>query len=104
MDDGIFRVTVGDCSIRNKKGCEMKARKWKKLYGRNISFTCPYCLKQYPLSEATKDHINPKSRGGKTTQENIVLCCAKCNHEKGALTKEEYELWKILNEIRTHGR
>lgn len=82
----------------------MKARKWKKLYGRSISFTCPYCMKQYPLSEATKDHITPKSRGGRTTQTNIILCCAACNHEKGALTAEEYELWKILNELRVHGR
>ena len=81
----------------------MKKRKWKKLYGQSISFTCPYCMNQYPLSEATKDHINPKSRGGQTTQENIVLCCAKCNHEKGALTAEEYELWKMLNELRIHG-
>ena len=81
----------------------MKARKWKKLYGASVSITCPYCLKIIPLNEATRDHINPRNRGGQTTQDNIVLCCAQCNSQKGALTAEEYELWKILNDIRVHG-
>lgn len=79
-------------------------KKWKKLYKASVSFTCPYCLQQYPLTEATKDHKNPKSRFHDNSEENIVLCCKKCNHEKGALTAEEYEIWKKLNEIRVHGR
>lgn len=78
-------------------------KRWKKLYRASVSFTCPYCLGQFPLSEATRDHKNPKSRGGKTDETNIVLCCKKCNAEKGALTVEEYDLWKQLNEIRIHG-
>jgi 5-methylcytosine-specific restriction endonuclease McrA len=31
----------------------------------------------------TKDHIRPKSRGGKDCQENYQPMCAKCNREKG---------------------
>lgn len=80
----------------------MKARRWKKLYGMSINFTCPYCLKQFPLSKSSKDHILPKSRGGKTEPDNIVLCCAHCNSEKGSLTAEEYTEWKRLEFIR-HG-
>jgi len=79
----------------------MKARRWKKLYGATVSFTCPYCLKQFPLSEATKDHITPKSRGGKTEPANIVLACKPCNNEKGALDAAEYAEWKRLEFIRT---
>ena len=82
----------------------MKKKKWKKLYGVSVLFTCPYCLQQFPLTEATRDHKQPKSRGGKTDDENVVLCCSKCNHEKGALNVEEYKIWKRLNEIRVHGR
>lgn len=82
----------------------MGKKKWKKLYNANISFTCPYCLQQFPLTEATRDHKQPKSRGGKTDDENVVLCCKKCNHEKGALNVEEYIIWKRLNEIRVHGK
>jgi 5-methylcytosine-specific restriction endonuclease McrA len=82
----------------------MKTKRWKKLYGHTISFVCPYCLKQFPLSEATKDHIVPASRGGKTDSKNLVLSCAKCNNEKGALTAEEYREWKRLNFIRNGGK
>lgn len=82
----------------------MKQKKWKKLYGASVSFTCPYCLEQFPLSEASKDHKNPKSRFHDNSVENIVLSCKKCNSEKGALTVEEYKLWKQLNEIRIHGK
>ena len=82
----------------------MKKTKWKKLYGAEISFTCPYCLGIFPLSEASKDHINPKSRFHDNSPENIVLSCKKCNNEKGSLTAEEYEIWKKLNEIRLHGK
>lgn len=82
----------------------MSKKKWKKLYKSSIYFTCPYCLGQFPLSEASKDHKNPKSRFHDNSPENIVLSCKKCNNEKGALTVEEYEIWKQLNEMRIHGK
>lgn len=82
----------------------MSKKKWKKLYSESISFTCPYCLGQFPLTEATKDHANPKARFHDNSPENIVLSCKKCNAEKGCLTPEEYLIWKQLNEIRIHGK
>lgn len=81
----------------------MKTRKWKKLYGSQVSFVCPYCLRTLPLKESTKDHIIPRSRGGKSTPDNIVLCCKEDNQRKGALTPEEYVLWKKLEFIRNGG-
>lgn len=81
----------------------MKERRWKKLYGSQVFFTCPYCLKTFPLNKSTKDHIVPKSRGGKTTPDNIVLCCKPCNQRKGALTPDEYAEWLRLEHIRTGG-
>ena len=82
----------------------MKKKKWKKLYGASVTFCCPYCLKTFPLSEATRDHRIPASRGGKTEPDNIVLSCRQCNETKGALTPEEFIIWKQLNEIRIHGK
>lgn len=79
----------------------MKA--WKKLYGINGKFICPYCLQEFPIEQATKDHKNPKSRFKDYSPENITVCCEKCNNQKGALTAEEYELWKILEYIRNGG-
>ena len=75
-------------------------KKWRKLYCIDGKFTCPYCLNEYPIEQATRDHKHPHSRGGKTEPENIVACCSNCNSEKGALTVEEYELWKILEALR----
>ena len=76
---------------------------FKKLYGASYTFQCPYCLKVLPVIEATKDHVVPRSRGGKTEPDNIVLCCGPCNNEKGALTDKEYAQWKHLEFIRNGG-
>ena len=44
-------------------------------------FKCQYCgLK----GEMTFDHIIPRSKGGKTTWENVVASCQKCNLKKGS--------------------
>ena len=40
----------------------MTEKRWKKLYGQAISFVCPYCLKLFPVKEATVEHEPPKSR------------------------------------------
>lgn len=50
---------------------------------------CQYCLKEFPSSELTKEHIIPTSRGGKTTWTNIVAACKPCNNRKADRTPEE---------------
>ncbi len=50
---------------------------------------CQYCHKTFPLSQLSFDHIMPRSRGGKTSWENVVCCCLKCNSKKGDRTPEE---------------
>lgn len=42
---------------------------------------------------ATVDHIIPKSRGGNSSPINTVMCCRRCNGEKGNLTGVEYRAW-----------
>lgn len=81
----------------------MKQRRWKRLYGEQVSFVCPYCLRTLPLSQATRDHLVPRSRGGKTEPSNIVLACGPCNQKKGSLTPEEYKEWLRLDFIRNGG-
>ena len=44
-------------------------------------FTCQYCGSQ---GEMTFDHVLPRSRGGKTTWENVVAACSPCNLRKAA--------------------
>jgi 5-methylcytosine-specific restriction endonuclease McrA len=52
---------------------------------------CAYCSK----SANTIDHVQPKSRGGKDTWENLVACCLKCNNAKSDKTLAE--LGWVLN-------
>ena len=53
---------------------------------------CQYCSIDLRLSEATFDHVLPRSRGGKTSWENVVIACRKCNQKKGNKTPQEAHL------------
>lgn len=47
-------------------------------------YRCQYCGEEFPSHELTFDHVIPRSKGGKTTWENILACCLKCNGVKGS--------------------
>jgi 5-methylcytosine-specific restriction endonuclease McrA len=44
--------------------------------------TCQYCRKVFSEKELNLDHVMPRDKGGKTTWENIVTSCIKCNTRK----------------------
>lgn len=46
-------------------------------------FSCQYCGARGDL---TFDHVVPRARGGRTSWENVVAACAKCNLKKGSRT------------------
>ncbi len=46
-------------------------------------FQCQYCTGYFPANELTFDHVMPRSKGGRTTWENIVTACTGCNLKKG---------------------
>ena len=52
-------------------------------------FKCAYCRKAIVLGTCTKDHVVPKSRGGKDTLLNVVSACFACNNKKGDQTVAE---------------
>jgi 5-methylcytosine-specific restriction endonuclease McrA len=78
------------------------------------NFQCQYCSKELSSKESTLDHVLPKSRGGKTTWENIVCACASCNRKKGGHTPKEANMkllkppvkpdWLPVLNIRLHGK
>ena len=51
--------------------------------------TCQFCGRIFPASELTLDHVVPRSRGGRSSWENLVACCYQCNNRKGDRTPEE---------------
>ena len=44
---------------------------------------CQYCNKKLTFESATVDHVIPRSKGGRNTWDNLVLCCGPCNIKKG---------------------
>jgi 5-methylcytosine-specific restriction endonuclease McrA len=46
-------------------------------------FQCQYCSVTKVANDLTFDHVIPRSRGGRTTWENVVTACAPCNLRKG---------------------
>jgi len=53
------------------------------------NYECVYCGCDNRKT-LTLDHVQPTSKGGKNTFENVVTACRKCNGEKADLTLEEY--------------
>ena len=49
-------------------------------------FACQYCNDTRDL---TFDHLIPRSRGGRTTWDNVVAACAVCNLKKGGRLPRE---------------
>src|SRR3546814_12572342 len=47
-------------------------------------FSCQYCGFRLATQDLTFDHVIPRSRGGRTTWENVVTACGACNLRKGS--------------------
>lgn len=52
-------------------------------------FTCQYCGLVGTRSNLNLDHVLPRAQGGRTTWENIVCSCIKCNEHKANRTPEQ---------------
>lgn len=53
-------------------------------------YTCQYCGKR--SRDLTLDHIQPRSKGGQHTWDNLVSACYECNHKKGQHTPEQAKM------------
>jgi len=45
-------------------------------------YTCQYCTKRFEPGELNIDHVIPRDKGGKTSWENVVCSCIRCNSRK----------------------
>ena len=71
-------------------------------------FECQYCGDGNDL---TFDHVIPRSRGGRTTWDNVVTACAPCNLLKGGRLASQSGMHPknrphrpTVNELRSNGR
>jgi 5-methylcytosine-specific restriction endonuclease McrA len=76
--------------------CDKYVRPVVRFNRRNLYFSygnkCCYCGKKFPTKLLTLDHVLPRSRGGKTEWDNIVLSCYPCNTRKGDGTPAEAKM------------
>lgn len=63
-------------------------------------YTCQYCYQQLSPDQLTIDHVVPRSHGGKSSWENCVLACVKCNHSKADRTPAQAGLKLKKNPVR----
>ena|SRR5581483_5079317 len=45
--------------------------------------TCVWCGRAPWRSDLTAEHIFPRSRGGRTSPENLTVACRSCNRRRG---------------------
>jgi DNA-directed RNA polymerase subunit RPC12/RpoP len=57
------------------------------------NFQCQYCGKRLTLNTATKDHVFPQSKGGKTVMQNLAASCKSCNSKKDNKTCEQANMF-----------
>lgn len=81
-----FRLLVPDVILLT--GFHRVPPRIVKFNRRNIyvrdNYTCQYCGAKPTREELTIDHVHPKSRGGRSEWENVVLACQDCNARKGS--------------------
>jgi len=53
------------------------------------SHTCQYCSKKEHL---TLDHVVPKAKGGRSTWDNLITACSRCNTYKGDRTPTQADM------------
>jgi Restriction endonuclease len=68
-------------------------REYDKLPGHEVRFSretlferdnyrCQYCGNNFEPEDLNMDHVIPRDKGGRTSWENIVTSCIKCNSRK----------------------
>lgn len=52
--------------------------------------SCIYCGSPLSKRSATVDHLLPVSKGGMDIKHNLVVCCGRCNVQKGTRSVRQY--------------
>ena len=60
-------------------------------------FPCQYCGNRFSERELNLDHVVPRDKGGRTTWENIVTSCIRCNSRKANKLAHEVGMRLLCN-------
>jgi 5-methylcytosine-specific restriction endonuclease McrA len=58
-------------------------------------YTCQYCARPFEPKELNLDHVVPRDKGGKTTWENVVCSCIRCNSKKANKLPHEVNMFPM---------
>ena len=97
--DGVeIRSTSGAVSLPSilRLKCYVKRHKFRIKFSKGLvkkrdRYTCQYCGKK-GKKELTIDHVVPISKGGKSTFENCVTACFRCNSRKNCYLLSEIDM------------
>lgn len=66
------------------------------IYG-HYGYSCAYCGERKGTKDLNIDHVIPRSRGGTTAWENVVLSCVECNKRKADKSPGEAGMKLLVN-------
>ena len=66
--------------------------------------TCQYCGNILEREDLNLDHVIPRDRGGKSTWENLVCSCIKCNSRKANRLPHEAHMRLVRKPVRPKWR
>ena len=81
---------------------EMKFNR-QNLFERD-GYCCQYCGDLFVAKELNMDHVVPRDRGGKTSWENVVTSCIRCNSRKGNRDPNEAGMYLLREPVRPRQR
>lgn len=84
-----FRIPTVVLLTRYEKLPIQKTTLSRRALWRRDNHQCQYCALFIQGTDMTMDHILPRSRGGLTTWNNVVVACWKCNAHKADRTPKE---------------
>lgn len=73
---------------KKKKAKSKNCNKRRRLLSENPY--CQYCGKHLNEKNSTLDHVYPRSKGGKSSMDNLVLACVPCNQKKADLLPSQF--------------
>lgn len=88
------RITTAPIvAIRGKSASAKRAHKTPSLTNHDLfardCYICAYCSHKFKFFDLSRDHVIPRSRGGKDVWTNVVTACLSCNHRKDDHLLEE---------------
>jgi len=87
-------IIVMNTYIKSKKRRRTFAPSTRNVLIRD-NFRCQYCKTKLSLSNGTKDHVVPFSKGGPTEMKNLVASCKSCNARKDDRTCKESGMYPL---------